>query len=243
MNQAPIAKTTAFIFARGGSKGCVGKNIRPLAGKPLIGYAIESAKQSPYIARVIVSTDDEAIAQTAIQFGAEVPFMRPPELAQDASPEWLAWQHAITETEARYGKGACDTFVSIPAPCPLRLVEDIDRTIEALHALPEADMLITTATSHSNPYFTMVTKDAAGKVALAATPPGVVARRQDAPKVYDIVGMVYAARRDFIMRASRMWDGAVYTVELPAERCIDIDTEHDFLVADLLMRHRLGMVA
>lgn len=233
-------KTTAFIFARGGSKGVVGKNIRPLAGKPLIAYAIETALQSPYIARVVVSTDDAAIAEVAQRAGGNVPFMRPAELAADTSPEWLAWQHAITETEKHYGAGACDLFVSVPAPCPLRIVDDINLPIEALLANPEADIVLTTAAAHSNPYFTMVTKDDTGRVQLAAKPPVPVARRQDAPRVLDIVGMTYVARRDFVMRASGVWDGNVFAVELPAERTIDIDTEHDFLVADLLMQHRLG---
>ena len=233
-------KTTAFIFARGGSKGVVGKNIRPLAGKPLIGYAIETALQSPYIERVVVSTDDAAIAEVATRFGAQVPFMRPAEMAADTSPEWLAWQHAITETEAHYGTGACDVFVSVPAPCPLRVVDDVNAPIEALLANPAADIVITTAASHSNPYFTMVTKDDAGRVQLAAKPPVPVARRQDAPRVLDIVGMAYVARRDFVMRSTGVWDGNVFAVELPAERTLDIDTEYDFLVADLLMRHRLG---
>lgn len=233
-------KTTAFIFARGGSKGCVGKNIRPLAGKPLIAYAIEAAKQSRYITRVVVSTDDAAIAGVATRCGAEVPFMRPSELAADNSPEWLAWKHAITETESHYGKGSCDLFVSVPATCPLRGVEDIDHAIEALIANEQADIILTTTQSHSNPYFTMVAKDAASRVSIAANPPQPVARRQDAPEIFDIVGVAYAARRDFVMRANGVWEGNVFAVTIPQERAIDIDTEHDFLMADLLMRHRLA---
>ncbi|MBT8489513.1 MAG: NTP transferase domain-containing protein, partial [Deltaproteobacteria bacterium] len=84
-----------FIFARGGSKGVKNKNIRQLAGKPLIAYAIETAKQSKLIDRVIVSTEDDEIAEIALSFGAEVPFVRPKELAQDNTPEILAWKHAI----------------------------------------------------------------------------------------------------------------------------------------------------
>ena len=84
-----------FIFARGGSQGIPGKNIRLLAGKPLIAYAIETAFQSQLIDRVVVSTDDKKIARVAQECGAEIPFVRPKELAQNNSPEWLAWQHAI----------------------------------------------------------------------------------------------------------------------------------------------------
>ena len=85
----------AFVFARGGSKGLPGKNLRPLAGKPLIAHAIEHALAVPRIERVIVSTDSTDIAQVARDFGAEVPFMRPAELATDDSPEWLSWRHAV----------------------------------------------------------------------------------------------------------------------------------------------------
>ncbi len=87
----------AFIFARGGSKGLPRKNIRPLAGKPLIAYSIEIAKQIPQVQRIIVSTDDAEIAAVAKDWGAEVPFMRPKELASDTCSERLAWQHALCE--------------------------------------------------------------------------------------------------------------------------------------------------
>src|SRR5437764_323228 len=91
----PEVRAIAFIFARGGSKGVPGKNIKPLGGKPLIAHAIDVARATPGIETVIVSTDDPAIADVARRFGAEVPFVRPAELAQDKSSEWLAWRHAI----------------------------------------------------------------------------------------------------------------------------------------------------
>ena len=80
----------AFIFARGGSKGLPGKNIRKLLDKPMIAYSIEAALANPGIERVMVSTDDEEIAEVAARYGAEVPFIRPAELARDDTPEWLA---------------------------------------------------------------------------------------------------------------------------------------------------------
>lgn len=231
---------TAFIFARGGSKGVPGKNIRQLAEKPLIVYAIETALKSQYIQRVIVSTDDEAIAAVARNAGADVPFMRPKELAGDSSAEWLSWQHAIEKTRALYGQDACQIFVSTPATCPFRSVADIDRCIERLRGVPDADVVITTAAAHSNPYFTMITRDEEGYARLAASPPAPISRRQDAPKVWDIVGVVYAAKADFVMGAKGIWDGRVQTLEVPQERALDIDTEYDFLLAELLMRHKQG---
>jgi len=229
-------KTCAFIFARGGSKGVRGKNIRDLAGKPLIAYAIETAKKSRFVERVIVSTDDEEIAKVALSSGADVPFMRPAELAGDASPEWLAWQHALGEVKKIYGADSCPVFVSVPATCPFRSVDDIDNCIEALVGDKKADIAITVTASHSNPYFTMVTEDADGYAQLAAKPQNPIARRQDAPKVMDIVGVAYAARPEFVMAAKGMWEGRVKCVEVAQERALDIDTEHDFLMAELLMR-------
>ena len=88
-------KYIALICARGGSKSLPGKNIKPLNGVPLIGWSIKVAKQVERISRVIVSTDSEEIAKIALEYGAEVPFMRPNELAQDDSPEWLVWKHAL----------------------------------------------------------------------------------------------------------------------------------------------------
>jgi len=89
----------AVIFARGGSKGLPGKNLRILGDKPLIAWSIEHAKAVRRIDRVIVSTDSTEIAQVALKYGAEVPFIRPSDLAQDDSPEWLSWKHALNFLE------------------------------------------------------------------------------------------------------------------------------------------------
>ena len=88
-------KTVGIIFARGGSKGLPGKNIRHLQNKPLIAWSIEQALSVNRIEKVIVSTDSDEIASISREYGADVPFLRPKELAQDETPEWLAWQHAL----------------------------------------------------------------------------------------------------------------------------------------------------
>ena len=119
----------AFIFARGGSKGLPGKNIRMFAGKPLIAWAIEHAHKAEGIGRVIVSTDSEEIAAVASQYGAEVPFMRPSHLAKDDSPEWLSWRHALEFI--RNDEGSLpDAMVSVPVTAPLRQPVDVERCLE-----------------------------------------------------------------------------------------------------------------
>ncbi|MCC7446579.1 MAG: acylneuraminate cytidylyltransferase family protein [Anaerolineae bacterium] len=222
-----------FIFARGGSKGVPRKNIRLLAGKPLIAYAIETAQASQWIERVIVSTDDPEIASVARQYHADVPFMRPAGLARDDSPEWLAWQHAIQQVQA--SGSPFDVFVSIPTTAPLRSVADVDACVQLL-VESDADMVITVKAASRNPYFNMVTLDSAGYARLVITPGGEVARRQDAPAIYDMTTVAYAARPGFVLRAKSMFDGKLKAVQVPAERALDIDTELDLQFAEFVMQ-------
>jgi len=219
-----------FIFARGGSRGCPGKNIRPLGGKPLIGWAIERALASKYLERVIVSTDSPEIATAPRRYGADVPFLRPAELAGDQSPEWLAWRHAVEFYNRTSLLGPLDLFVSIPPVAPLRQTIDIDRCIEkALQEGDRPDVVFTVTDPESNPYFSMVCLDEHGNARLAATPPGgPVARRQDAPPVFTITPVCYAVKPTLILNGSSMFAGRIQTVHVPRERAIDIDTELDF---------------
>jgi N-acylneuraminate cytidylyltransferase len=182
----------------------------------------------------VVSTDDVEIADTALKYGAEVPFMRPPELARDDSPEWNSWQHAIRMLNNEERTRKMDIFVSIPPTSPLRSVEDVDACIETLCGT-DADIVITTRSAQRNPYFNMVTLDGAGYAHLAIVPEHSVSRRQDAPCVYDVITVAYAARPDFILRTKSMLEGKIRTVLVPAERALDIDTEFDFLLAEYIL--------
>ncbi len=235
MNAADF-RAIGFIFARGGSKGVPGKNIKPLAGKPLIAHSIEVAQQCPSLGAVNISTDDEHIAAVARASGARVPFMRPAELATDTAPEWLAWRHAVEWAQQEYGH--FDAFVSLPATSPFRAVADVEACIEVLRQDPQADVVITVKTAERSPYFNMVSLDEHGYAGLVCKPTGAISRRQDAPAVYDITTVAYAVRPDFILRASRLFDGNVRTVTVPAERALDIDTPYDFLLAEAIAEIR-----
>lgn len=228
---------TAFVFARGGSKTVPRKNIRPLAGKPLIAHAIETARASRLIHRVVVSTDDAEIAEVSKRYGAVVPFMRPPELARDDTPEWLAWRHAIHEVQSGPEGRPIDVFVSVPTTAPLRDVADIDACINTL-LKGDADMVITVSPAHRSPYFNMVKLDAKGFASLVISSGPAVTRRQDSPTVYDMTTVAYAARPEFILKADSIFAGRVKTVVVPPERALDIDTELDFAVAEILMQRR-----
>lgn len=235
---AKSVRTVCFVFARGGSKGLPGKNIKPLAGKPLIGYAIGVARACARVETVIVSTDDPAIAEAARCEGAEVPFMRPPELATDTAPEWLAWRHAIDWFE--HERGAFDVFVSLPATSPFRSLQDVESCIDTLVSDPAADAVVTVRDAERSPYFNMVSLDPQGYAGLVIPPKGGIARRQDAPKVFDITTVAYAARPAFVRRADRLFDGAVRSVQVPAERALDIDTPYDFELAQAIALIRAG---
>ncbi|MDC0489176.1 acylneuraminate cytidylyltransferase family protein [Amylibacter sp.] len=227
----------AFIFCRGGSKGLPGKNIRLLGGKPLIAWSIDQARSVKCIDRVIVSTDCEEIAAVARNFGAEVPFIRPTELAQDESSEWLAWRHALSYLYDSLGVFP-KTMVSVPATAPLRSSLDIEKCIN-LYEEGDVDIVITKTTAHRNPYFNMVKVNSDGTIALVNTPDAPIVRRQDAPEVFDMSTVCYVANPEFVMTSNSHFEGRVKAVNIPPERSIDIDTLLDFQFAEYLLNLKM----
>lgn len=223
----------AFIFARGGSKGLPGKNIRPLGGKPLIAWSIEQALAVKRIDRVIISTDSEDIAEVARKYGAEVPFIRPEQLASDNSPEWLAWRHALTYLIETDGK-LPEVMLSLPATAPLRLPIDIENCLDK-YLEGDVDMVITVTDAHRSPYFNMVKSNDDGTVGLVIPPPSAIARRQDAPRVFDMTTVAYVVSPEFVMNHNSVFEGRVRAVHVPVGRAIDIDTLLDFQIAESLL--------
>lgn len=228
--------TYAFIFARGGSKGVLGKNIRPFAGKPLIAHTIELACSMPEISKVILSTDDQNIADIGRKYGASVPFLRPAELAADNTPEWLAWQHAVSQV-LDHLKEPFDRFISLPPTSPLRNETDIRNCLDR-YAEGSADMVIGVTPAANNPYFNMVQLDAEGRAGLVIKPTGKVFRRQDAPDVFNITTCAYVTSPEYVLSKNGIFDGVLKTAVIPNERAIDIDTPLDFDFAEFLFRKR-----
>jgi CMP-N-acetylneuraminic acid synthetase len=227
---------TAVIFARGGSKGLPGKNIRPLGGKPLIAWSIEHALAVKRIDRVLVSTDSAEIAAVARHHGAEVPFLRPAELARDDSPEWLAWRHALNYLHESSGRFP-DAMVSVPPTAPLRLPVDLEMCLDEFER-GDADVVVTVSDAHRSPYFNMVKRHADGTVGLVIPPTSTITRRQDAPVVYDMATVAYVARPEFVMNHLGIFAGRVRAVTVPTERAVDIDTLLDFKIAECLLEVR-----
>ena len=220
-------RTFAFVFARGGSKGIPRKNLQLLAGKPLLAWSIEMGQSLAEVERVFVSTEDPEITETALSFGAEV-ITRPAEFAQDTSPEWLAWQHAIKVVEEKFGR--FERFLSLPATAPLRNQQDIECCLNRLDK--ETDVVITMTPATRSPWFNMVTQEPKGDLRLLVE--GNYTRRQDAPIGYDVTTLAYVLRPEFILSNQRYWDGRVKGVEIPPERALDIDTPLDLEIARFL---------
>lgn len=226
-------KIVAFIFARGGSKGLPRKNLMMLGELPLLAWSIKVARKVKRIDRVIVSTDDEEIAKVALQYGAEVPFMRPKELANDDTPEWLAWRHALDylRLEENY---LPNIMVSLPATSPLRSHEDVDDCID-LFLSEHIDGVITVNESSKNPYFNMISRDTNGLSRVVCSGSSTIFRRQDAPHVFEMNTVCFVVNPSFVHCSSSLMSGKIKSVVIPRERSVDIDDIYDFQMAELLL--------
>jgi CMP-N-acetylneuraminic acid synthetase len=224
--------TLATICARGGSQGVEGKNIKLLRGHPLVAYTIAVANQCPFLDRVVVSTDSDAIAAVARRYGAEVPFMRPAELASATSAKIPAIQHAVGEVERSAGHKV-DYVVDLDPTAPLRTVADVRACWEMVQQ-PDTDVVLTVREAERSPYFNMVELDAQGYAHLSKEIRPPVVRRQDAPRVLSLTASVYAYRREHLMRNGTLF-GKTRVVTTPPERSHDIDTAFDFTFVEFLV--------
>lgn len=222
------------ICARGGSKGIRRKNLRELAGLPLIAHTIKCALACPILDRVVVSTEDSEIAGVAESFGAEVPFLRPAALATDEAPKWHVFQHLATTLEEMWGTPLV-AIVDLDTGVPLRIPGDVTASVEQLldH---NADVVITAYSPERNPYFNMVELDGSGRAHIAKPSASPITRRQDAPSVYSLSPSVFAINRRALVDYSHWSEGNVRLHIIPRERAVDVDTEMDFRVVACLMR-------
>jgi CMP-N-acetylneuraminic acid synthetase len=223
----------AFIFARGGSVGLPGKNIKILDGLPLIAYSILMAKRISTVKKVFVSTDSDEIAKISIEFGAEV-IQRPAALATHSASEWDAWRHAIDLLRQRGDN--FEVFLSLPTTSPLRSLRDVDNCLKALNH--DIDVVIAATPAQRNPYFNMITrtKDGVSKLLLGDTQ---IKNRQEAPEVYDITTVAYVTRPEFIMKHNSIFSGKLHSVIVPRVRAVDIDDHLDFLFAEAIYNRRM----
>ncbi|MBQ2260063.1 MAG: acylneuraminate cytidylyltransferase family protein [Loktanella sp.] len=225
------------IGARAGSKGVPGKNFRDLHGKPLIDWSLDQLFDNDRVDHVVVSTDSPEIYAHAIARGALNIGLRPAELATDTAAKWHVWQHALGEVEKQTGPATA--FLDLDCTSPLRLPQDIDAGLD-LFASEQPDMVMSCVESRKNPYFNILETDATGALHVSKPLPGGVVARQQAPQVYDHVGLVYVVRPDYLRTAKGLFEGRVIPLVLPVERGLDVDSPFDWDVIDFLMGQQIA---
>jgi len=218
------------IPARGGSKGLPGKNLKRLGALSLIGHAVASAREARGLTRFIVSTDSPEIAEEARRHGAEVPFLRPAELANDHAGMVPVLQHAVRWLESAGARP--DLVVTLQPTSPFRVGADIDRTIDSVDETG-ADSSQTLVEASYHPFF-MKTLDGDRTIPLFAEGKKYV-RRQDAPAVYQPSGAVYVTRYPVLMNEGQVLGHDNRGIVMSFEASVNIDTEWDFQLAELLL--------
>ena len=226
-----MPEIVAIIPARGGSKGLPGKNLRPLLGHPLIAYSILAAQESKHITRVIVSTDDDAIAATAKQYGAELPFIRPAEFAQDLSTDFEVFTHALDWLKSNENY-VPDFVVQLRPTSPVRISGMIDTCIEKMISNPDADSLRIITPSPITPY-KMWVADEQGEtmkplMELPEVPEFYNQPRQKLPKVYWQIGALDVIKTSVITEQKLMSGKNILPHIVDPLYAVDIDDISSF---------------
>jgi CMP-N,N'-diacetyllegionaminic acid synthase len=233
-----MLRIAAVIPARGGSKGIPRKNMRDLAGKPLIAYTVEAALKSKILRRVVVSTDDVEIAEVAKSYGAEVPFLRPAELAKDDTPGLLVIQHAVKYMEENEAL-KLDVVVVLQPTSPLRSEKYIDEAVEKL-LRTGADSVITVCKVRHHPFWSFTVK---GERLYPFSEKGItIGRRQDLPEIYAVNGAVYAVRRDVLFEQNSVFGRDTRAILMLHEESVDIDDYFDLFVAEMMLKYWKGWI-
>ena len=220
----------AVILARGGSKGVPRKNIRSIAGKPLIAWTIEAALNSRYIDQVITSSDDDEIIEIAKKYGSDVPFKRPAQLAEDSTPNTGPILHAIENVGSNY-----DYVVFLQPTTPLRGTKDIDGCIKNL--IDKNGNCSVSLTQQKKPleWHYKINNQQLTPLLNTDNFPQI---RQQAEEIYVLNGCVYVAKTDYYLKHKTFLTDETLAYVMPEERSIDIDTELDMLIAETLLINR-----
>ena len=228
-------KIICFIGARGGSKGVPGKNIRTLGDKPLIAHTIEKSLDSNLFDHVIVSTEDPEIAKIAKQYGAEVPFMRPKNLAKDTTGFAEVMIHGITKLK-KLGY-EFDIFVNRDCTVPFIRNSDIKKAIN-LFKKKNPHAVYGVYQHHFNPYFNIMEKDSSGFLKICKKLKNRPKSRQEAPAVYQLNGLFVFDVNIFLKYKTPILPKSL-PVEIPSECGLMIDTEIEFRLAELILKNKL----
>jgi N-acylneuraminate cytidylyltransferase len=225
----------AIVPARGGSKGIPRKNIRPFAGYPLIAYSIAAGLQAETVTRVIVTTDDEGIAEVARRYGAETPFLRPAELAQDRTTDLPVFQHALTWL-AEHENYRPDIIVHLRPTTPVRPPDLVDKSVSLLLAHPEADSVRGITPAHENPFKMWLIEGENKPIKPLITVPGIEesynAPRQVLPTAYQHTGLIDVMRPDTVLKLNSMSGKTILPIIFNPNYAADLDTPADWARAE-----------
>ena len=222
-------KILGLIPARGGSKGIPRKNIKPLAGKPLIAWTIEAALRSHLLDAVAVSTEDEEISEVSRRWGAQVPFLRPPELAKDDTPGIATVLHALGQLPS------FDAVLLLQPTSPLRTTDDIDACLRLADDM-QASSVVSVSEPATHPYWMYrLGADRRLRALMDAEP---VSCRQDLPSIYALNGALYFAHSDWLREQKTFATTETVGYVMPPERSVDLDTLLDWKLAELLLKDR-----
>jgi len=224
------------ICARGGSKGVAGKNGRDLLGKPLLAWTIEQARATGLFAAIAFSSDSDQLLEHALRAGADIAVKRPDEMATDVAPKLPAIRHCLEQAIGRTGTTP-DIFVDLDVTSPLRLPSDISGAV-ALLRKSDARNVITGAPAHRSPYFNLVEARPDGTVGLSKIADPPITRRQDAPPCFDMNASIYVWRVAAFLENPSVFYPDTRLFEMPQERSVDIDSELDYALVELLLQKR-----
>ncbi|RXG97727.1 acylneuraminate cytidylyltransferase family protein [Bradyrhizobium zhanjiangense] len=225
------------ICARGGSKGVVGKNARDLLGKPVLAWSIEQARETGLFDAIAFSSDSDALLDAALKAGADIAVRRPDEMATDTAPKLPAIRHCLEQAIAQTGRTP-EIFVDLDVTSPLRLASDISGAVALLRE-SGARNVITGAPARRSPYFNLVEQRSDGSVGLSKSANPPITRRQDAPRCFDMNASIYVWRVAPFLEHPAVFYPDTRLFEMPEERSIDIDSDLDFALVELLLRQRL----
>ncbi len=230
--------TLALIPARGGSKGLPGKNILPLDGHPLIAYSIAAGLSTPMVNRVVVTTDDDQIAEVARKYGADVPFKRPAEVSGDFATDLETFQHALQWLEENEGYKP-DLILQLRPTCPIRFVPEIEKGISLLMDHPEAESVRSVTPSPITPYKLWVMEGEDKPLRPLLTLEGMEESfnmpRQKLPVTHWHTGTYDVIRREVIMKKNSMTGKVILPLPVNEKLAIDIDDIHDFRRAEAVI--------
>ncbi|MDF0518096.1 acylneuraminate cytidylyltransferase family protein [Bradyrhizobium yuanmingense] len=225
------------ICARGGSKGVVGKNARDLLGRPVLAWSIEQARETGLFDAIAFSSDSDALLDAAVKAGADIAVKRPDEMATDTAPKLPAIRHCLEQAIAQMGRTP-EIFVDLDVTSPLRLASDITGAVALLRE-SGARNVITGAPARRSPYFNLVEQRTDGSVGLSKSANPPITRRQDAPRCFDMNASIYVWRVAPFLEHPAVFYPDTRLFEMPEERSIDIDSDLDFALVELLLRQRL----